>query len=964
VTSFSQHSIEPSDVGSSANPADNLPLPGASSLSPSMPPTGDGEPTVISGQASLHATPPRDSIIRILKGSVLPGDRLDQFELLEYIGGGGMGRVYRARDTQLDRIVALKVLSPEQAADPDTLTRFQNEAESAARLDHEHVARVYHRGEDQGLHYIVFEYIAGVNVRVLIQANGPLPMGDAVSCTLQVAEALAHAWSREVVHRDIKPSNILITPEGKAKLIDMGLARMQRLDGDIADLTASGVTLGTFDYISPEQARDPRTADVRSDIYSLGCTCFYMLTGRPPFPEGTVLQKLLQHQGDEPPDVRQFRPEVPDSLIAVLRKMLAKDPRNRYADPVGLVEELKNVAYELGLRPIGASGAIWGVPTPPRVSPWARDLPWLTPVAALLCVVAGLHVLGDSADPPPPMLGGPEVLVPELPAPDPYWPMGDPIDDFPAEPSHSGDDSRSIPEAPPPDNLDSTAPGDTARRHQNATATGVAERNDSSSGDERQRTPPPGEGDATDEAGGRTAIAAGSEPSAGGEAAPSQDAGSLATTPTLTGPSSTEGGDSRAAPVPPDVAAPTIDLSVTPAGVLVVADGDGPGDRQFTSLASALGAAESGDVIELRYSGRRTQQPIKLENRRLTIRAGEGFRPVLVFEPSGGDPVEQPRSMVALTGGSLTCIELAIELNVPTDVAAEYWSLLELRDGARVRIQRGSVTVRNVASDGTEPYHPNVAVVRASAMPGADRVTVGESDVEVEPISVALFDTCVRGEADLLRLGDAGPIDLTWQNGLLDVAGRMVTLVNARTVREGNHAVELELAHLTINTGEGLVDMSAESPRGAGVPVELALSNSIVIGHRGMPLLVQRATAGDGAGDAARRRVVLRGDRNFYESVDTFWRILPAAGDEESIEMDFRQWRLHWGNEDENLPSLDRVAWESLPGPDQPRHRRRVSSYRLSDAENPAIGASSDGQNAGMIPARLPAYPGPSSTEY
>ena len=212
-------------------------------------------------------------------------------------------------------------------------------------------------------------------------------MAEAVSYLLQMAEALAHADARAVVHRDIKPSNVLITPEGRVKLIDMGLARLRQADPAAADLTASGVTLGTFDYISPEQARDPRNADIRSDIYSLGCTFFFMLAGQPPFPEGTVLQKLLQHQGDEPPDIRQFRPELPEESSRVLRTMMAKSPQQRYAGPAELVADLLLLAEQIGLRPMSASSRIWLVPQEPPVSFLRRHLPWIAPVAALLCIV-------------------------------------------------------------------------------------------------------------------------------------------------------------------------------------------------------------------------------------------------------------------------------------------------------------------------------------------------------------------------------------------------------------------------------------------------------------------------------------------------------------------------------------------------------------------------------------------------
>jgi serine/threonine-protein kinase len=309
-----------------------------------------------------------------------------------------MGAVFRATDTMLNREVALKVLSRDQGADDDTRRRFQNEAQSAARLDHENIARVYYVGEDRGLNYIVFEYIEGKNLRDLVHEHGgPLSLADAVSYTLQLAKALEHASSRDVVHRDIKPSNVLITAEGRAKLVDMGLARLHQVDAAGMDLTQSGVTLGTFDYISPEQARDPRSADVRSDMYSLGCTLYFMLTARPPFPEGTVLQKLLQHNSDEPPDAREFNPQVTDDVATVVRKMLAKNPRKRYQNPGELIEDLLVLADQVGLP-----STAWGVGLPTTAgsqpSTWMQHLPWIVPTMALLVVVGIIEIFSHSSD--------------------------------------------------------------------------------------------------------------------------------------------------------------------------------------------------------------------------------------------------------------------------------------------------------------------------------------------------------------------------------------------------------------------------------------------------------------------------------------------------------------------------------------------------------------------------------------
>src|SRR5207253_1732683 len=289
----------------------------------------DDMPTVIS------KTPPivdanQDKIIDLSRKPTTPeailaglrGRRLAHYELIAPIGVGGMAAVIRARDTQLDRTVALKILPPETTGDSESVRRFQQEARAAARLDHENIARAFFCGEDQGLHFIAFEFVEGENLRTILERRGRLPVSEAIHYMLQVATGLAHASARGVVHRDIKPSNIIITPNGRAKLVDMGLARSLHTD---AGLTQSGVTLGTFDYISPEQALEPRDADVRSDIYSLGCTFYHMLTGQPPVPEGTAAKKLHHHQHGAPIDPRQLNATIPDEVAAILARMMAKD---------------------------------------------------------------------------------------------------------------------------------------------------------------------------------------------------------------------------------------------------------------------------------------------------------------------------------------------------------------------------------------------------------------------------------------------------------------------------------------------------------------------------------------------------------------------------------------------------------------------------------------------------------------
>ena len=363
-------------------------------------PTSDA--TVIStGPTAATADPGSTAAL----GAALAGTMLGPYRLESFVGGGGMGAVFRALDTTLDRVVAVKVLSRAQSADEDMLRRFRNEAQSAARLDHENIGRVHAVGSDRGWHYIVFEYIEGRNLRDLVRDEGPFDVGRAIDVAIQVADALEHAAERDVVHRDIKPSNIVITPAGRARVVDMGLARLPPAAGD-ADLTASGMTLGTFDYIAPEQARDPRAADVRSDLYSLGCTLFFMLAGRPPFAEGTMVQKLLQHQQDPPPAIESLRPEVPKRLAGILARMMAKDPADRYQRPAVLVADLVACAEENGIPLAVARPAV----APEADAEAVRLLPWLVPVLGLLALVAALW-LKAAAD----RGGAARIAVPEQP---------------------------------------------------------------------------------------------------------------------------------------------------------------------------------------------------------------------------------------------------------------------------------------------------------------------------------------------------------------------------------------------------------------------------------------------------------------------------------------------------------------------------------------------------------------------
>lgn len=325
------------------------------------------------------------------------GVALGHFTIERRIGAGAMGAVFLAHDERLHRPVALKVLSPSQTADPSTVLRFQHEAQAAARLDHDHIARVFYSGEECGLHFIAYEFVEGINLRDHLRQRGRLSPQETVNYAIQIATALRHTSRHGVVHRDIKPSNIIVDAAGRTKLVDLGLAKRDNVDA-AGELTVAGTTLGTFDYISPEQARDPRTVDVRSDIYSLGCTMYHLLTGEPPYPEGTVLQKLLDHQAQHAPDASAKNRRVSPALSAVIRKMMSSEASKRYATPDELLRDLAVIARSLGLRMVSPDSAALVPASRLRGSWWDRNFGWILTAAALVLIAAGMQYIPQLRD--------------------------------------------------------------------------------------------------------------------------------------------------------------------------------------------------------------------------------------------------------------------------------------------------------------------------------------------------------------------------------------------------------------------------------------------------------------------------------------------------------------------------------------------------------------------------------------
>ncbi len=278
---------------------------------------------------------------------------LGSYVLLKRLGEGGMGEVYKARNWKLGKIVAVKLIRKERLSSA-LLRRFRREVRAVAQLNHPHVVHAYDYDEADGKNFLVLEYVDGIDLACFVKRHGPLPVELACDCIRQAALGLQHAFENGLVHRDIKPHNLLLTCGGGSgvpkwavvKILDMGLARLsQEADEDAktTTMTQEGTVMGTVDYMAPEQAMDAHTADIRADLYSLGCTFYFLLTGQVPFPGGSAVEKLLKHQNQHPKSVEQLRPDTPSNVAAVINKLMAKRPEDRYQTPAQVVAALSQL---------------------------------------------------------------------------------------------------------------------------------------------------------------------------------------------------------------------------------------------------------------------------------------------------------------------------------------------------------------------------------------------------------------------------------------------------------------------------------------------------------------------------------------------------------------------------------------------------------------------------------------------
>ena len=319
---------------------------------------------------------------------------LNQYVLLDKVGEGGMGEVFRARHTRLDRDVALKVMRREKLDNPEAVKRFRREIRAAAALAHENVVAAFDADQAGDLHFFAMEFVDGTTLDRYVREKGPLPAGEACDYVRQAALGLAHAHERGLIHRDVKPSNLLLSKDGVIKISDLGLVLVDDAGGlGGSRITKEGLTVGTPDFLAPEQGRNPRGADGRADVYALGCTFYYLLTSEVPFPGGTATEKMLRHAREPVPEPK--REDVPAAVKAVLARMTARRPEDRYQSPAEVAEALAPYARGRGAPPASPTPVPAaeetltddGLPTPlgglPPVEDRARRPPDVEPVRAV-----------------------------------------------------------------------------------------------------------------------------------------------------------------------------------------------------------------------------------------------------------------------------------------------------------------------------------------------------------------------------------------------------------------------------------------------------------------------------------------------------------------------------------------------------------------------------------------------------
>jgi serine/threonine-protein kinase len=858
------------------------------------------------------------------------GCRLGHFRIEGLIGSGGMGAVFRAVDERLDRIVALKVLSPSLSRDGGSIQRFLNEARAAARLDHDNIARVYYVGEDRGLNFIAHEFVTGRTIRDIIRDHGALDPREAVNYALQLAAALRHTAAAGVVHRDIKPSNIIITPRGRAKLVDLGLAKKVASES-FGDLTIAGTTLGTFDYISPEQAKDPRNVDVRSDIYSFGCTLYHMLTGTAPYPEGTVLQKLLDHQAKDVPDAAAKNPRVTPQLSAIVRRMMAPDPRERYATPDDLIRDLLPIAAEMGLRGVNPEGLVWTSHAPQQRSFIERNVVWITGIA-ILALVAFLV----DRFPQQTRIAERKTLVAD-------------------NASSDGSDPGNTPAQPAPKLFNAEDPKATtgvapAPASPNSQTAKTATSKDSKSGILPLEFPGM-EPDAAFDSPGSPPIpgTTGNSVTTRSESPPNPTAKPIST-PRSDNPAAT-------APPMPDMPTPaagdghaektetasTADANTRPPEISISDSGELP--TPYNTLEAAVADAKDGSSIELKFNGVRavSEKPFRISGKRVTIRAGRGYHPVISFSPRELPATGFEGRMITLNNARLDLFDVDVLATVPDATNSDHWSLFSFGGPDRLTCRNVNITVTNPGNRQAEV----VDISSVAPMPSRQPNPMGApAEFEIE------LERClVRGSCALfaIRTNEGGRIEA--RESAVALQGPLVTNLGDENSSGEMRRIALRLEHLSCFLGGGLIQLDGGDIPRTLAPLDVKAANNVFATNSQTPLVL---LAGRTKEEDFPRLIRWEGTHNFYDRFAAYWSVSATSGDSSAMPLNFDSWK-HLLGDNENDSNTANISWAHN------WQAKSFASIRKADFElpgdSPARAGATDNNDVGADLSLIRAFP-------
>lgn len=881
---------------------------------------GEDQKTVISAPESSRQERGEVVVNELLRQRLFPangvlggeesGVRLAHFEIRQRLGAGGMGAVFLATDSELARDVALKILHPGPSADSSLVARFRNEARACARLNHDNIARVFFTGYQDGLYFIAYEFAGGRTLRDLIAERGRLSPGETVNLAIQITLALNHIAAAGIVHRDIKPSNIMVTEAGRVKVVDLGLARRDSEDS-IGEITAAGTTLGTFDYIAPEQARDPRNADVRSDIYSLGCTMYHMLTGQPPYPEGTALQKLLDHQGKTPPDPRALNGSVPVQLSAIMRKMMANNPEQRYQAAGLLLNDLIQIASLLGLHTVPAEGIVWK-----KVRPVVPAAPvgavWVFASVLAICLTAIVLQQFQGAGSRGGLVSAEESDWREV-RPADYAPS---VGAVTTEPTASGPSKEPVV----------------------ATANSV---------------------------GGPPSVPVGDSAADAGSGQPSATLPSTvpaAGFPTL----AQSGGDADAAdPKRSSTAASNGSVSRNPAeatmGPYLLQRADGA-TRSFRTLSAAVADARNGDVILLRYNGYPDDLPaqpaVRLAGTNLIVRAAEGYRPTLQFDVT--PDADSPAQMFSLRSrSSLTISDVDLRLVVNPEQSAERWNLFHLAGANRVLLENVSIECESVPGQSLVLFD----LTDEAKLPG---------EAVREESEVSLNRVICRAQADGFRISCQPRGRILLLDSAIAISGRLIDLRGDYSMQPARGALEVLMDHLTCLHEGPLIRMSDTEQRQTGsvqrLLPRLSIRSEASVFAAASPETPLLQFNGSGYVEDIENLVSWNGITSLYYGHVVFWQIESSALDFASRRLDFTQWKQLWQNRPDCGETSAEVirdnSWREISwrtGTGMELANVTPAAFELNaQLFFPGLGAlplARDGKIPGVNPQELPMFP-------